>query len=420
VRCLPEEAYCRDTRPGTPVSTLPVTQDLAVSAWGFGEGVQLFAQLRGRAAWGNPELWPQADQPLELLAGYGQIERSWLLVRAGRQQKVSGLGFYSFDGVLVGVRPASVLSLEVYGGRSLLRGLNEPRTGGALRAIEELAPAQSGLLLGALARYRSDGPLSLSALYQVDLRTGGGAHAELAAVDGVLRMGAGALEGVLELDVAGGAVNEARLRARSAPLAGFALQAEVLRYRPYFELWTIWGAFSPVGFDEARAGARWAGERVPLLLRADVSFRSYGDDGSGNAFGAFRREGWGLSGSASWTPAAGWRVDGEARGDAGFGAAGRQGQLSLRRQFARGWVSAHGLAFQRLYEFRLDSGAAYGAGAEASWQLTERAQVFAGGTFYRHRGSSSDNPDWTQRRATVRLQWLVGSEPAYAAPGGAP
>ena len=34
VRCLPGEAFCRNVRPGDRVSTMPLIQDVSVSAWG--------------------------------------------------------------------------------------------------------------------------------------------------------------------------------------------------------------------------------------------------------------------------------------------------------------------------------------------------------------------------------------------------
>lgn len=420
VRCIPEEPFCRDTRPGERVSTVPVIQDLELSAWGFGEGAQLFAQLRGRTAWGGTALWPQADDALEVLAAYAQLERAWLRVRVGRQWKVSGLGFYNFDGVAAALRPSTSASLELYAGRSLIRGLNEPRTGGALQAIEELAPVQPGLLLGVQARYRPTPRLALSGFYQVDFRDDReGIYSELAALDGVARLGGGALEGSLELDLAGAALNEARLRARSPMLGRVVLHTEARRYRPYFELWTIWGAFSPVGFDEVRGGATWLGRGRGLLLRAEASYRNYGDAGGDDVFGSFRGEGWGIAANAGWSPASDWRLEAGARADAGFGAARREGQLSARRQLGEaGSIAAHALAFQRLYEFRLDEGTVFGFGTEASLALSDRVRLFASATAYRHRADAGTSIDWTQRRGSVRLQWTLGPEPGLGVPVG--
>ena len=155
VRCIPGEAWCRDVRPGTPVSTVPVIHDLTLSAFGFGRGVQLYSHVRVRSAYGSdPGLWPQGDDQFEVMSLYGEIDREKVRIRAGRQWKVSGLGYYNFDGLAVALRPSLTTWIEVYGGRSLVRGLSEPRAGGALESIEALSLPNAGVLFGLHARYR--------------------------------------------------------------------------------------------------------------------------------------------------------------------------------------------------------------------------------------------------------------------------
>jgi hypothetical protein len=426
VRCIPEEAFCRDTRPGERLAAIPVIHDVEASLWGVGRGVRLFTQLRGRGAWGGGrELWPQADDAFEVLAAYAELERDRVRLRAGRQWKVSGLGFYNFDGVTVALRPASAAWLEVYVGRSLIRGLNEPRAGGALESIEAFAPSAAGLLVGVQARYRPTSRLAVSTLYQVDFRNdSGGLYSELAAADAVLRMGSASLEGSMEIDVAAGALNEARLRARAPPLGRVALHAELRRYRPYFELWTIWGAFSPVGFDEVRAGATWAVPAGRLIVRAEVNWRSYGETDA-DGLERHRTGGRGLAAHATWSPADAWRLDASYRVASGFGAARRDGHAGVAREFGDvGSLAVQGLAFQRLYEFRLDEGTVVGLGVEGTLRLSDRARLFAGVAGYRHADASAapdQGIDWTQRRGNVRLQWVLGREPrVLPAAGGRP
>lgn len=421
VRCIPEDAFCRDTRPGTRLAAVPIIHDVTASVWGLGEGVRLFAQLRGRTSWGSgSELWPRAEEPVDVLAAYAEFERARFRVRGGRQWKVSGLGFYNFDGVTVAFRPAPAAWLEAYAGRSLLRGLNEPRTGGALESIEALAPPAAGLLLGVQARYRSASRLAVSAVYQVDYRNdGGGMYSELAAADAILGLGAFSLEASVELDVGAAVLNEARLRARPPPLGPLALHGEVRRYRPYFELWTIWGAFSPVGFDEVRAGATWA--ILPagrLLLRGEATWRGYGDTAAEEAFARHRSDGWGLAAHASWSPADAWRLDAAYRVESGFGAARRDVHGGVVRQLGElGSVAVQALAFQRLFEFRLDEGTVLGLGAEANLRISDRLRWIADAAAYRH-ADAGTGPDWTQRRGSMRLQWTVGPEPGAGGHAG--
>jgi hypothetical protein len=425
VRCIPGEPFCRDVRPGERISTLPLVQDLEVSGWGFGEGLRIYSQLRARASWGaDPGLWPRSEDALDLLAGYVELDRTHVRLRLGRQWRVSGLGFYNFDGAAVAVRPFRPLWLEGYAGRSLVRGLNEPRTGGAVEAIEALAPPQPGLLLGLHARFRPHPNLALSSLYQVDFRSDRrGLYSELASFDAAFRLRGASVEGSLELDAAAGAVNEARVRLRPPPFGASALHLELRRYRPYFELWTIWGAFSPVGFDEARAGVTWSTAPGRLLLRGDAAYRKYDDAGGDGAFGDFRDDGWSIGTQASWAPSDPWRVEAGVRVDAGFGAASRDARLAgVRRLGGSGSIALHAVAFQRLYEFRLDEGTVVGLGGEAAVQLTERVGLFGSGMIYRHLAAGPGSGlDWNQRRGSLRLQWTVGSEPGMPPrPGAAP
>jgi hypothetical protein len=422
VRCLAGATFCHGTRPSSPVSTIPAIQDLEVSAWGFGRGIRAFAHLRGRTGWGgDPELWPRAEDAMDVLVAYGELDRDRFRVRAGRQWKTSGLGFYNFDGLSLTARPIEGLALEGSAGRSLVRGLNEARTGGALEAIEALAPVEPGLMLTAEARYRPSARVALAALYHRDVRDDrAGLYSELARAEGVFRARGGSLEGALEADLAAGEVNEARLRARFPPFRSTSVAVEARRYRPYFELWTIWGAFSPVGFDEGRLDLTWAQARGDVIVRGEASYRSYDDAGLETAISTFRTDGWGLGGSASWAPRTLWRVEGGYRVEVGFGAARSEGHAGVVRRFEElGHVAVRGMAFQRIYEFRLDHGAVLGLGVESSLRLSDRSRAFGGFTGYRH-VDRGDRPelDWNQLRGTFRIQWTVGSEPGLAGPAG--
>jgi hypothetical protein len=415
VRCVGAETFCRGVRPGSRTSTIPAVQDLEMSAWGFGEGIRAFAHLRGRTSWGgNPDLWPRANETLDVMAAYAELDRERYRVRAGRQWVTSGLGFYNFDGVAGTVRPLPGLAVEAQVGRSLVRGLNEQRTGSALEAIEELAPIEPGLLLSTQVRYRPHSRLAVAGLYHRDIRDDrAGIYSELARAEAVYRHGATTVEGAVERDLAGGEFNELRLRVRAPPYRSTLVAGEVRRYRPYFELWTIWGAFSPVGFDEGRLDVTWARGRGDIIVRGEASYRSYDDTGFETSVQAPRTNGWGLGLNTSYSPRSFWRLEGGYRMEVGFGAARSEGHAGVLRQIPdRGHVALRGLAFQRLYEFRLDHGVVLGLGAETALRITDRSRVVGNLTTYHHRdrGDTTDM-DWSQLRGSLRLQWTVGAEP---------
>ena len=335
VRCIPGDAYCYDVRPGDVKSTVPLIQDISVSVWGFSRGVRLYSQLRGRAAFGGArDLWPREDERLEVLSLYTEVERRRVKVRAGRQWRVSGLGFYNFDGAAVAVRPVASTLIEVYGGRSLVRGLNEGRSSGALEAIENLSASNTGILFGLQGKYRPHQRLALGAVYQMDVRRDRtGAYSELAAADGVFDSGWGTAESSVEVDLAGRALNHARLTLRSQPMGHATFFSEVRRYRPYFELWTIWGAFSPVGFDEGKGGLTWASTSGRLVARAEASYRRYADAGT-ETLDDYRMSGWGFGSGITLIPAPAWSADAAYRIESGFGASRWDGQAALRRDVA--------------------------------------------------------------------------------------
>ena len=420
VRCLPGDAWCRDLRPAARVSTIPMVTDVEASAWGFGEGVRLFTQLRLRNGWGSaPELWPRGSRTLEALAAFAELDRGGARVRLGRQWTGSGLGFYNFDCLSAQLRAGRRLTLEAYGGRSLVRGLNESRVSGALESIEALAPPRAGILGGARARYSPGPGTAFSAAYQGESRGHGeGLLSELAVFNAMAPLGRVATDASLEVDVASAQVNEATLRVRTPMTRRATLTGELRRYRPYFELWTIWGAFSPLAYDEARGGVTWASARGTLVLRGDASRRRYERDDAGG-FGAYRREGWAVGASGSWVPLAAWRFDASGRVETGFGAARREGSAGIARQFANGGFAAlQAMAFQQYFELRLDDGTVVGGEAEAALPLSERLRVRGALALYRHAGTRVAAVDWNQRRASLRLEWSVGSEPRVRAPMG--
>jgi hypothetical protein len=415
VRCVPEDPFCRYTFAAQRVAVIPLIHDVEASAWGFGRGVRAYTQVRARSAWGSgADLWPQATDVVDVLAAYAEFERARYRVRAGRQWQVSGLGFYNFDGVNAGVMPVHGGWVEGYLGRSLVRGLNESRAGSALESVEDLAPPTSGLLAGVHGRYRPSQRLSFAATYQVEFREdGAGLFSELAAADVFWRVGRATVDGSLELDVATAALNEVRVRAQTPQLGGFILHAEARRYRPYFELWTIWGAFSPVGFDEGRGGVAWSDGGGALALRVEGSYRSYDDASVANALDVLRGNGWAASLSAEWSPVPVWRLSASYRVETGFGAARRDGHVGAGYELGKiASVALQALAFQRLYEFRLSEGTVYGLAGEASLRINGRAQLLAGAAAYRHSGAgTADGVDWNQRRGSVRLSWTIGAEP---------
>lgn len=419
VRCVPGALSCHHYRSGTPTGMVPVIQDVGVSAWGLGRGISAYAQVRARADLGQGSAaWPRADDPVDVLEAYAEFERPAYRLRGGRQWRTSGLGYYNFDGLSALYRLDPRLSVEGFAGWTLVRGLNEPVTTEALAAVETYVPQRRGVLMGAELRARPSPATSLTASYQREIRSDRGAlYGERMALDGVVRRGAAALELELDADVAGRDLSEARLRLRLPPFKDVRAHLQARRYRPYFELWTIWSVFRPVGFSEVGGGAAWSAAHHPVALAVRGARRTYDATGADLTFVDLRDTGWFVDVTAEVEPWSAWRLSGAYAADLGFGAAKGQGSARVERRFGSG--SHGGLvlhAFQRSTELRVTEGTVVGMSADAALRLSGRAGVSGALSFYHHAdaGGAAPTVDWSQWRALVRLNWVVGPEPGMA------
>ncbi len=414
VSCTSAGSYCYFQRSGATLAAVPLIQDLEVSAWGLATGLRFYADLRGRAAAGDAaSYWPRAGDAFDALAAYLELDRTRYRVRVGRQWMTSGLGLYNFDGGDLVVRPLTGVSLEGYGGWSLANGLDESYTSNAISAVEPFAPDEGAYILGAQLHVRPTPRFSASALYQREIRRDrAGLYSERVAADARLLVRGFTLDGALQADLASGDVNEGRLRVRLPSLAGLAPTLQVRHYQPFFELWTIWGAFSPVGFDEATATLDWAAMNGRLALALHGGRRRYGDTGTGVEFAPLRKEGWTAGGDLTLRPASGWTALGSYDADIGFGAASTNETVSLRRELgAVGYLGVTGLAFQNAYEFQVGEGRVWGGGVTAGVRLTDAARVDGNIYSYVHHDRGNAAVDWTQMRGQLQLSWSVGADP---------
>jgi hypothetical protein len=415
VRCVGASAFCRFTRSGSPVYVAPAIQDLTVSVWGIGRGVRGYARLRGRGVVaGEEDFWPQSGDVYDLMLAYAEISRGLLRFRGGRQWKVSGLGYYNFDGASALLRSGG-WSVEAYGGWSLARGQNEPRTSESLVAIESFVPESRALLIGGEVSYQPDMGTAARVLYQREIRADRlGLYSERVGLDGLIRRGRVAVDGEVEVDAALGRLNEARINATITLKRELSVGLSARRHRPFFELWTIWGAFDPVGFDEYVGNIRWTIPGWSSVLAVRTGRRGYEDHNASTAFGEVRSTGWFVSASGSTRPAPSWLVQATYGTDVGLGAARSDASLGVRRELGDDAHVGVGLqAYQRLYEFRVREGTVLGLGADAGLRLRSRVWLAASLTLYRHRNEGSDpDLDWSQVRGSLRVDWTVGAEPA--------
>jgi hypothetical protein len=417
VRCLDATSACRYLAPGRVLHALPLTQDLALAGWGFGRGVRLQAQFRIRpAAPGDAELWPRADDRFDALEAYLEVARSYGRLRLGRQWQSSGLGTYSYDGASVQLR-RGVAALDLYGGWSLVRGLSEPVTSDALASLEPFAPDARAVLLGTRLQLRLSPAAGGSVTYQREIRSDRlGLYSERLSSDASYRTSGWTIAAATDVDLATRVLSHLRLQASARPRPDLELELFARRYRPYFDLWTIWGAFAPVGFSEIGGGASLTPATWPVGISLDAASRRYADTDARLSFAPLRNTGWrmGTTVSSRWTSP--WSVSLRYGADVGFGAA--RSELSARVQRlveGGGRVGAHATMFDRASDYQLTDGVVLGGGVDAAWPLRPSLRASGHLLAYRHlRANATTGPDWTQLRGMLQLEWTLGSEPGLA------
>lgn len=408
VTCI-DGNYCRWYEDnGDKRDITPFTQNLRFAGWTGIEGLSFSAQMRGR--YGSDSLWPRTEQKFDLLSGYVSYTRSAYAIKAGRMYRSSGLGYYNFDGASATWRGLGWLWLEAFGGWSLAPNIDAPVNGTLMQESDYLAPDRNSYLFGGAAFFRAGKLFSGSATYQRELRTDELAlYSERAAVDLRAIVGSWAFDGAATYDFAYDNFNEARLRVTTPQLAGIRFAAQARHYTPFFQYWTIWNAFSPVGFNEGRLSATWSSRSLPLMLEAGGAYRDYEDTDVSTSVSTIKTDGWRAFGRLYWSPDR-WYVDGSYRIENGFGGARYGGDLAIGRYLDErsvSYVAVHGTSTETLYEYRVGERYVTGGAIEGAYDLpaanmTLNASVGA----YRIEDKGRPLADtWTEGRVAVGARW---------------
>ena len=393
---------------GESQDIMPFTQDLRFAGWTGVQGLSFHGQMRTRL--GRDDLWPRTAQKFDLLTGYLSYNRSAFQIKAGRMYRTSGLGYYNFDGGSAVWRGLGWMWVEGYAGWSLARGVNAPRNGSLYQDADLLATDRRAYLFGGELGFRGGKVFSGSATYQRELRTDELAlYSERAAVNLRALLGAWAFDGGASYDFAYDQLNDARIRITTPQLLGIRFSAQARHYTPFFDYWTIWNAFSPVGFDEARLSGTWTSRSLPLLVELGGAYREYEDTNAGSSNSTIRKDGYRGFGRIYWSPDR-WYVDARYRAEDGFGGSRYGGDLVLGRYLATGsasYVALRGTATETLYEFREGERYVVGGAVEGSYDISKaNLTLDASLGFYQIEDKNRPLADtWTEGRASVGLRW---------------
>jgi hypothetical protein len=402
--------YCRWFGSGETDTVYPIYQDLRLVGWTGIEGLAFHTQLRGRL--GSDEAWPRTEQEVEAITVYIGYRKGDWWVRGGRMLRSGSLGYKNFDGGSLAWSGLGPLRLEAYGGWSLGIGLVAPRNGELLTLADEYAPDKRAYIYGFDGALDFGTNFSANVQYQREIRTDKtGLYSER--IGGSLRaiVGPSTLDGALTYDLAFKQINLARIQMSTPFASGFGLVLEGRHYRPFFEYWTIWGAFSPVAYTEGRGMLTWTSPKAGLSFEVGGGYRDYDETNAGLDYVSIKEDGWRLYGGGHWVNGP-WFVDGGYRSETGFGASRYGGDLTVGRRIGKdARLALFGSSTKTFGEFRIGEQLGSGGGIDGSWNLATFTLSGSAGLYRITYDNRPQSEAWTQPRAHLSIAWRFGSTP---------
>jgi hypothetical protein len=331
--------------------------------------------------------------------------------RLGRQLLVSRLGIMGFDGGRLVARSQIGLDAEGYVGYGLARATALPVSSPAINPLDEFQPQSRQLLAGgALGWSGRYGQARLEYQREVD-RDSRQFGSERVAFSGELRpFPRWSLTGGAEYDLANTWFGNADVSLRYTTTALTALVG-ARHYRPHFDLWTIWGAFSPVPYHAVNASV-WVRPLARLELRGRGERYAYSPTETSTPLVDVDHDGWRLGIGASFSPNSVWTLDAGYQEEYGPGASSDGFEASVSAvPVAQLTITAHGATLDRPLEFRFEEAEVEVLGLDAEWRPSERVRLALGGAHHRENRRRPDvsGIDWSQTRLNAGVTLFLGS-----------
>jgi hypothetical protein len=418
--CPSGAVYCSYYTAGPEMRGSPVVASVDGVLWGFGvKGLRLVAQARVGGDLANPDVWPGTKPTAYLIEGYAEYANRWLTAELGRTHVATRLGYWGFDGAKADVRLlGNRLSVEGYGGWGLERGVAVPVTSSALNPLDDLQPRERQTIWGGALGWTQTG-IDARLTYQRQLDgQSNNIGSEFVALDATIKPVRGfTLSGGADYNMAEGLWGTADLAATLSSARGqFSATVGGRRYRPYFPLWTIWGAFSPVAYNAGYASVAYAPvQGVELWGRGETykyqeteaespSVRVEDDGWRATLGGAFKR----LSG---WTFQADYFIDkGPGARSQGFDV------VAAWRPIRSLYVVGDVRQLQRPLEFRFNDSEVWSYGLRLDYEAVGNLRLNGGIRYY---DEDRGRPDasafsWNQFRINLGATLHFGSPTAGA------
>ena len=413
VTCVNGQPQCYFYRAGPPLSGGPFVTSANLTAWGFGvRGLSVHATGRLSENIGSSDAWPGTSPSLQLIEGYAEYAGPAFTARLGRQIETGRLGWYGYDGGRLAWRvPRSSLTAIGYAGFGLANPTALPVTSDVVNPLGDFQPPKRQWLAGAAVEWQKRlGDVRVDFEREIDLATKNIVSKRTALAASVGPLANWSLLGSADYDLARGLWGSAELTLlQRQPRFGGSLG--VRQYRPYFDLWSIWGVFSPVPYTAANAAA-WASPMRGLTLRAGGERYRYANAEAETPLVAELTRGWRWNVSADYAVRPTVNVNAAYHAEFGPGAAlsGVEGSASYVPSAALS-LTVHAGHMVRPLEYRVEEPALTWLGVAARYVVSNRLRLGAEATHYAEDRRRPDSAaiDWSQMRFAASLSWLFGA-----------
>ena len=409
-------AWCYFYRPGPLHQQVPMNISANAVLWGFGVRgltVHLTARLTGDAGEAEGQ-WPGTEPAAQLIEGYAEYARSSWTLRGGRLVMTSRLEPIGFDGAWGRFRwDRADLEVEGYAGWGLGQAAVVPVTSPLLTPLDDFRPGSRQIVAGAVAAWRpSFGDVRAEYRREVDPELDYFVS-ERASLSGSARPAPWLLaSGGVDYNIAEGNWGSA-----DASLTWiqprFSLTAGGRRYRPYFSLWTLWGAFSPVPWNGINASGELRATRWLSLRARGERYWYEGADVNTAIVGPLQDEGWRFGWGATARIGAQWSLDGGYTAEFGPGASARSFDAALT------WtpsnqieLTGYGGTLERPLEFRYYDAETRFLGARGDWRPRSDWRLWLDGGWYKDERNRPDNAAsaWDQLRLRGGVTFTFGTD----------
>jgi hypothetical protein len=412
VRCSPGSAFCAFFRPGAYRQGGPLVSSVDLTMWGMGvRGLSLRVNGRAGVDLGQSDAWPGTNPAVQLLEAYVEHAIRVVTTRAGRQLLTNRLGIVGIDGGRVTVRAGPGVEAEAYVGLGIARATALPVSSAVLNPLDDFQPRRRQLVAGGAIGWSGPrGDIRIDYQREVERQSRQFAS-ERAAISGEVRLlERWSLAAGVDYDLANTWLGNADATLRYvSPLITAAVGAR--QYRPHFDLWTIWGAFSPVPYHAVNASV-WLRPVKRLELRGRWEQYAFSPTETATPLVRVDNDGWRFGAGASFSPNEVWTIDAGYREEYGPGASshGFEGSVSAVPN-PRLTLTAYGSTLDRPLEFRFEEAGVDVFGLDAEWRPSARVRLALGGAHYAEdrRRPDASGFDWNQTRLNARVTLLFGS-----------